>query len=95
MLLFGDKKPDFFQSLADWFESWQDIQASGCEKFTLTKQTCYALIVTHFAVRATAALIELDEEIYSSEKILSLKSLSDDRNIIYGKRNSIFYLIQR
>ena len=106
----GDKKPDFFRALADWFESWQNIQASGCEKFTLTKQTCSALIIT---LRATAALIEdlLDEEgfdhvlvarfqsdplerrfsmyrqmsggrflvslreVYSSEKILSLKSL--------------------
>ena len=53
--ILGDKKPDFFRKLADWCESWHSIRTSGCEKFTLTKQTCSALVLT---LRATASLIE-------------------------------------
>ena len=54
-VVLGDKKTDFLRELADWFESWKNLQMPLSEKFTLTKQTCSALVTT---LRATAALTD-------------------------------------
>ena len=50
-----DKKPQFLRAFADWVETWETSQVSGCKKFTLTKQTSHALTTT---LPATACLIE-------------------------------------
>ena len=51
----GDSKPLFFRELAKWVESWQEVQGKNSQKFTLTKQTSSALIIT---LRCTASLLE-------------------------------------
>ena len=50
-----DKKPQFLRKLANWFQEWKAEQCSKLEKFSLSKQTCDALLVT---LRCTASLIE-------------------------------------
>lgn len=42
----GDGKTDFFRKLASWLDDWQKSQISCSQKYTLTKQTCSALITT-------------------------------------------------
>ena len=54
-VVLGDNKTDFLRALADWFDDWKSLQIRSSEKFTLTKQTCSALVTT---LRATAALTE-------------------------------------
>ena len=51
----GDNKPLFLQAYADLLEKWQALQGRNSKKFTLTKQTCSALVTT---LRCTACLIE-------------------------------------
>ena len=51
----GDNKPLFLQAYADWLEKWQALQGHNSKKFTLTKQTCSALVTT---LRCTACLTE-------------------------------------
>ena len=51
----GDNKPLFLRKFADWLEGWQNLQTPNLQKFTLTKHTCSAMIIT---LHCTAALIE-------------------------------------
>ena len=51
----GGKKPLFLRAFADWLERWQALPGQNPQKFTLTKQTCSALVTT---LRCTACLIE-------------------------------------
>ena len=51
----GDNKPLFLRAFADWLERWQALQDQNSQKFTLTKQTCSALVTT---LHCTACLIE-------------------------------------
>ena len=48
-------KPQFLRTLANWLNQWKTQQRLNAEKFTLSKQTCDALVIT---LRCTAALIE-------------------------------------
>ena len=68
-----DNKTDFLRKTADWFESWKNLQIPLSEKFTLTKQTCSALVTT---LRATAALID-DLLIEGFEYVLLIQFQSD------------------
>ena len=47
----NDRKPQFFRAFSQWLEEWQELQISGCSKFTLSFQTFDALITT---LRGTA-----------------------------------------
>ena len=58
---------------ADWFESWKNLQIPLSEKFTLTKQTCSALVTT---LRATGALTD-DLLIDGIEYVLLVRFQSD------------------
>ena len=49
-LFFGDQKPEFLNAVADWIESW-----STSPYFTLSSQTCNALIIS---LRAQSMLIQ-------------------------------------
>ena len=51
----NDKKTRFLRQLANWLLHWKSEQCTKSEKFTLSKQTCDALVVT---LRCTASLIE-------------------------------------
>ena len=51
----NDCKPEFFRKLAVWFSKWKLQQPSNSEKYTLSKQTTSALVIT---LRCTASLIE-------------------------------------
>ena len=51
----NDCKPAFLRQLATWFSEWKMHQSSNVEKYTLTRQTTSALVVT---LRCTASLIE-------------------------------------
>ena len=51
----GDNKALFLRAFADWLERWQALQDQNSQKFTLTKQTCSALVTT---LHCTACLIE-------------------------------------
>ena len=42
----GNNKLLFLRAFADWLERWQALKGLNSQKFTLTKQTCSAL-VTH------------------------------------------------
>ena len=51
----NDSKPQFLRTLANWLNQRKTQQCLNAEKFTLSKQTCDALVIT---LRCTAALIE-------------------------------------
>ena len=51
----NDCKPEFFRKLAVWFSKWKLQQPSNTEKYTLSKQTTSALVIT---LKFTASLIE-------------------------------------
>ena len=51
----NDRKSLFLRKLADWFGSWKSGHTANFHKFTLSKQTTDALIVT---LQCTAFLIE-------------------------------------
>ena len=53
----GDNKPLFSRAFADWLERWQALQGQNSQKFTVTKQTCSAL-VTILRCTAYRGLIE-------------------------------------
>ena len=50
-----DKKPLFFREFANWLENWQSLQSKNSQKFTLSKQTNTALVIT---LRCIASLTE-------------------------------------
>ena len=51
----NDFKPQFMRHLAAWITNWQNMQYANSQKFTLTKQTSLAFIVT---LKCTASLLE-------------------------------------
>ena len=51
----NDCKPLFLRKLADWFENWKLMQSHNSQKFTLSKQTTQAMVLT---LKCTASLIE-------------------------------------
>ena len=67
------KKTDFLRKTADWFESWKNLQLPLSENFTLTKQSCSALVTT---LRVTAVLTD-DLLIEGFEYVLSVRFQSD------------------
>ena len=50
-----DDKPQFLRLFANWVESWESTQLLASDRFTLTKQTSNALVIT---LRNTASLLE-------------------------------------
>ena len=50
-----DKKPLFLREFANWLEDWQSLLSKNSQKFTLSKQTNTALVIT---IRCNASLIE-------------------------------------
>ena len=41
-----DKKPLLLREFANWLEDWQSLQSKNSQKFTLSKQTNTALVIT-------------------------------------------------
>lgn len=77
----NDSKPEFFRHLAQWVSEWTLVQSSNSEKFTLSKQTSSALIVT---LKCTASLIEdLLQEQYSY--ILTARFHTDPLELRFSK----------
>ena len=50
-----DKKPSFLREFAKWLEKWQSLQCQSSQKYTLSKQTNTALVIT---LKCIASLIE-------------------------------------
>ena len=77
----GDNKPLFLRTFQDWFKRWQALQGRNSQKFTLTKQTCSALVIT---LCCTASLIE-DILSRNYENILTSRFQADTLEIIFAK----------
>jgi len=77
----NDKKPQFLRNLAKWIQDWRSEQCSNSEKFTLSKQTSDAFVVT---LRCTASLIEdLLREGYSY--VLTARLQTDSLELRFSK----------
>ena len=71
--IYDDGKPEYLRSFAKWIKSWQDMQIQCIQRFTLSKQTATALVVT---LNATASLIE-DLLFEGYKYVLTVKFQSD------------------
>ena len=76
-----DNKPLFLQGFADWLERWQALQVQNSQRFTLTKQTCSALVTI---LRGTACLIE-DLLSRNYEFVLTSRHQTDPLELRFSK----------
>lgn len=51
----NDRKPEFLRCFADWITKWQNSQTKVSERYTLSKQTSNAMVLT---LKSTSFLIE-------------------------------------